>query len=204
MQLPVKRVETAETAEGSKLWQLMALSCSVFVLVFVLYLIVMDPRRDARNVASVAVGDLAPETDVPPLDGVTRSDGTTMPRFTSDLLQGQLSLVEVWASWCDYCRSQHPLLVELGKDNRVQIIGLNISDSPENAIQFLETLGNPFDAIGLDPAGSAAADWGAYGVPVNYLVNADGVIVWKRVGVLTPEVMEATLMPAIEEHATAK
>ncbi len=89
--------------------------------------------------------------------------------------------------------------MELAKDTRVAIAGLNYKDTPENARRFLGGLGNPYAAVGVDKSGSAAIDWGVYGVPETFLVGRDGRILYKHVGPFTPETMRSGLMPAIEK-----
>ncbi len=79
-----------------------------------------------------------------------------------------------------------------------QVTGINYKDKPENALRFLGQLGNPFSAVGIDPKGSAVIDWGVYGVPETFIVNADGTIAHKHVGPLTPESLEKRFLPALE------
>ncbi len=126
-----------------------------------------------------------------------------MPGLNSSDFLGKVTLVNVWGSWCVPCRQEHPLLLELSKDNRFTLAGLNYKDRPENARRFLGELGNPFHAIGVDDAGRTAIDWGVYGVPETFLVGQDGKILYKHVGPLTPEAIARELMPQIEAAAAA-
>ena len=146
------------------------------------------------------IGQLAPQTDLPAVDGLFNAEGLDMPAFTSSVLEGKVTLVSVWASWCVPCREEHPFLMELATDDRVQIVGLNYKDTPKNATRFLATLGNPFDAVGADNNGRTAINWGVYGVPETFLVAADGTIVWKHVGPFTPGVMQNDLVPLLDKH----
>lgn len=91
--------------------------------------------------------------------------------------------------------------MDLANDERVQIVGLNYKDTPSNATRFLRTLGNPFDAVGADGNGRTAINWGVYGVPETFLVGADGTILWKHVGPLSPGIMQNGLLPMIEAKA---
>ncbi len=126
-------------------------------------------------------------------------DGVQVPAFTPDLYAGKASLINVWASWCAPCREEHPLLVELGKQDKVQIIGLNYKDKQENALRFLGQLGNPYDAVGVDDNGRGAIEWGVYGVPETFVVGPDGKILYKHVGPLTPQALQEKILPLIEK-----
>ncbi|TIV64698.1 MAG: DsbE family thiol:disulfide interchange protein, partial [Mesorhizobium sp.] len=111
--------------------------------------------------------------------------------------------VNVFGSWCLPCREEHPVLLGLSQDRRFTLAGLNYKDQPENARRFLGDLGNPYQAIGVDPAGRAAIDWGVYGVPETFVVGKDGRIAYKHVGPLTPESARDLLLPQIEKALTA-
>ncbi len=117
----------------------------------------------------------------------------------SDLRNGKVSVVNVWASWCAPCRIEHPLLVELAKRPDITLLGINYKDEPENAVRFLGTLGQPFTAVGMDRDGRAAVDWGVYGVPETFVVDGQGVIRYKHIGPLTPEAVLGTLAAEIEK-----
>ena len=112
--------------------------------------------------------------------------------------KGDWVLLNVWASWCESCRDEHPLLVALKEVSGVRLFGINQSDAPENARAFLAELGNPYDAVGMDRDRRVSIDWGVYGVPETFVVDAEGVITFKHVGPLTPEAVEKELLPAIE------
>lgn len=158
--------------------------------------------RDASAVPSALIGEPAPALDLPPLDGLL-DGGKPVPAPSQAMIGSRPALVNVWASWCVPCRQEHPLLTALGKDERIVIIGINYKDKRENALRFLGELGNPFDAVGIDPGGRTAIDWGVYGVPETFLVDADGIIRYKHIGPLTPETMRTKLMPEIEAAIAA-
>ena len=107
-------------------------------------------------------------------------------------------MVNVFASWCIPCRDEHPLLTALKAETGVRLFGINQKDAPENAAAFLAELGNPYDAIGADTNGRVSIDWGVYGVPETFVVDADGVIVFKHIGPLSAEAVETEVIPAIE------
>jgi len=122
-----------------------------------------------------------------------------VPALTDAAIAGQLALVNVWASWCVPCRQEHPILLELSRDPRIVLVGINYKDKNENALRFLDELGNPFAAVGIDPVGKSAIDWGVYGVPETYLVAPDGTILFKQIGPFTEDSLRDKLLPAIEK-----
>ena len=154
--------------------------------------------RDISAVPSALIGQPAPETKLPPLEG------TDLPGLDSAAFAGKVTLVNVWASWCAPCREEHPLLLALSQDPRFTIAGLNYKDKPENARRFLGELGNPYKAIGVDDAGRTAINWGVYGVPETFLVGKDGKIVYKHVGPLSPDAITGELLPQIEKAIAAQ
>ncbi|MGF0539800.1 DsbE family thiol:disulfide interchange protein [Agrobacterium sp. ES01] len=149
--------------------------------------------KNASDIPSALIGTKAPQLALSPLEGAN------VPALTSSEIRGKLTLVNVFASWCVPCRQEHPVIEELSRDPRITIVGINYKDKQENALRFLGELGNPYAAIGVDPNGKAAIDWGVYGIPESYLVAADGTIVYKKVGPFDPESVETQLKPAIEK-----
>ena len=113
--------------------------------------------------------------------------------------QGAVTLVNVWASWCVPCHDEVPFLEQLSQDKRIQLVGINYKDAPDNARRFLNRYGNPFVATGQDEAGRASIDWGVYGVPETFLVGRDGKIAYKLVGPITADNLARTLKPEIEK-----
>lgn len=102
------------------------------------------------------------------------------------------------------CRQEHPILKELANDSRLTIVGINYKDRNDNALRFLGELGNPYKAIGVDPNGKAAIDWGVYGIPESYLVAPDGTILYKKVGPFDERSLTQDLMPAIEKASAGR
>lgn len=183
-----------ETSPANKPRRLLALlPLIVFAAVAGMFLVQLMSGRDSATVPSALLGEVAPETSLPPLEGLA------LPGLASGDFIGQVTLVNVWASWCAPCREEHPVLMALGEDERIRVAGLNYKDRPEQARGFLGQLGNPYDAVGVDGSGRTAIDWGVYGVPETFLVGKDGTILFKHVGPLTPEIVTATLMPEIEK-----
>ncbi|MDP9563147.1 DsbE family thiol:disulfide interchange protein [Rhizobium rhizogenes] len=150
---------------------------------------------DISAIPSALIGTKAPALSLPPLEG------SNLPALNEAAVKGKLTLVNVFASWCIPCRQEHPILQELAKDKRITVVGINYKDKPDNALRFLGELGNPFAAIGVDPNGKAAIDWGVYGIPESYLVGADGTILYKKVGPFDARSVERDLLPAITAAA---
>ncbi|VIO67403.1 DsbE family thiol:disulfide interchange protein [Bradyrhizobium ivorense] len=153
---------------------------------------------DPSKIPSALIGRPAPQTALPALDGLAK-DGTPVPGLDPAVFKGKVSVVNVWASWCVPCHDEAPLLTELGKDKRFQIIGINYKDAPENARRFLGRYGNPFGIVGVDGNGRASIEWGVYGVPETFVVGREGKIVYKLVGPVTPENVNTVLKAEIEK-----
>lgn len=139
---------------------------------------------------STLIGRPVPEFVLPPIQG--RQDG-----LTTGNLKGRVSLVNVWASWCVPCRAENPLMVELEKSGTVPIFGINYKDRADQALAFLRELGDPFTRIGADVSGRVAIDWGVYGVPETYVIDADGRIAFKHVGPFTRQILENEILPVV-------
>lgn len=153
---------------------------------------------DPAALPSALIGRPAPDMTLPALDGLTRQ-GAPVPGFSrADLTTGEVTLVNVFASWCAPCREEHPMLMKL-REQGVRIVGLNYKDSPDNARRFLGGLGNPYGQVGVDPGGRASIEWGVYGVPETFVVDGQGRIAFKFVGPLSEESVRTKLTPAIEK-----
>jgi len=168
-----------------------------FVALALIFLMRLESGVDPSAIPSALVGQSAPEFDLPPLEGVT------VPGLKRADLDGKVTLVNVFASWCAPCRQEHPVLEKLAKDNRIRLVGINYKDQPENARRFLGDLGNPYAAIGVDRQGRTTIDWGVYGVPESFVVGADGIIRYKFIGPLSDETAANLLMPEIEKALAA-
>jgi cytochrome c biogenesis protein CcmG/thiol:disulfide interchange protein DsbE len=163
----------------------------------------LDSGRDISEIPSALIGTKAPSLALAPLEGAMLGDAP-MPALNDQVVRGKLTLVNIWASWCVPCREENPVILSLAKDPRLQVVGINYKDQAENAVRFLGELGNPFSAIGVDPRGRAAIDWGVYGIPESYLVAPDGTILYKRVGPFDERSLAEGLMPAIEKASAAQ
>lgn len=175
---------------------LMLLPLAAFLALAAVFL--MRIGGDHSRVPSALIGAPAPKTDLPPLAGVAR-DGRQLPGVNNALFAGKVTLVNVWASWCVPCRDEVPFLDTLAKDGRIQLVGLNYKDKPDNARRFIERYGNPFIAIGVDDNGRTSIDWGVYGVPETFIVGRDGRIAYKLIGPITAANLEAVVKPEVEK-----
>jgi cytochrome c biogenesis protein CcmG/thiol:disulfide interchange protein DsbE len=151
--------------------------------------------RDPNYVPSALIGSEVPEFTLPALGTVPQ------PGFSASDLVGQVTVVNVFASWCVPCRAEHPLLMALARRDDIELFGINYDDPPDNAAAFLGELGNPYAAIGGDRDRRVSLDWGVYGVPETFVVDPQGVIAFKHVGPLTAEAVEIEVIPAIERAA---
>lgn len=139
---------------------------------------------------SALIGQPVPEFALPPVRG--QGEG-----LSSADLQGQVSLVNVWASWCVPCRTEMPLLLELAITDTVEIYGINYKDDPQAALSSLDELGNPFSRMGADTNGRVAIDWGVYGVPETFIVDAEGRIAYKYIGPFDERSLRENILPVI-------
>jgi cytochrome c biogenesis protein CcmG/thiol:disulfide interchange protein DsbE len=176
---------------------LVLLPLAAFLALAVLFFVRLG-AGDASRIPSALIGQPAPKTDLPPLAGITY-DGKAVPGLTNATFNGNVTLVNVWASWCVPCRDEVPFLDQLAKDKRIQIVGINYKDAPDNARRFLNRYGNPFVASGTDENGRSSIDWGVYGVPETFLIGRDGKIAYKLVGPITAANLSKVLVPEIEK-----
>ncbi len=157
---------------------------------------------DPSKIPSVLIGRPAPATALPPLQGLVSNDAP-VPGLDPAVFKGKVSVVNVWASWCVPCHEEAPLLTELAKDKRLQLVGINYKDAPDNARRFLGRYGNPFGVVGVDGNGRAAIEWGVYGVPETFIVGREGTIVYKLVGPVTPDNIDTVLKAEIDKALKA-
>jgi cytochrome c biogenesis protein CcmG, thiol:disulfide interchange protein DsbE len=153
---------------------------------------------DPSRLPSRLIGQQAPDFKLPSIAGLP------LPGLqTADLKQGSITLVNIFASWCAPCRDEHPILMELSKRPDIHLVGINNKDKPDNAIRFLNALGNPYQKIGADDDGRVTIDWGGYGVPETFVVDGNGTIRHKIIGPLSPERVTSQLIPEIEKAKTS-
>lgn len=162
----------------------------IFVLLGLLlaYGLNLDPRRIPSPLIGKSLPAFTLTTVADPAHKVSR-----------DELQGRAYLLNVWASWCVACREEHSFLNELNSRKAVTIIGLNYKDKRDDALQWLTSRGNPYELSLADPDGRLGIDLGVYGVPETFVIDKQGVIRYKQIGPITPEVWERILAPLIKE-----
>jgi cytochrome c biogenesis protein CcmG/thiol:disulfide interchange protein DsbE len=147
-----------------------------------------------REVPSPLVGKAVPDFTLSRLHDPERTVSSTD-------LRGQVSLVNFWATWCEGCRVEHPLLVEVANETGIPIYGINYKDEREPARRWLERLGDPYVASGFDPSGEVGLDLGVYGLPETFIVGPDGIIAYKHIGPISPEDWEQRMLPVIRSLA---
>ena len=161
-------------------------------------------KGDPSRLPSALIGRQAPPLELMAIEGV--QDGTPpVPLLTSQTLQqGQVTVVNFWASWCLPCIEEHPLLIELAKKTKVPVVGVNYKDAAANARRFLGRYGNPFAAIGADTSGRTAIEWGVYGMPETFIVDAEGRVAYKHVGPISRDTLDRTILPTIARLKAGK
>lgn len=146
--------------------------------------------RDPHLVPSPLINKPVPEFSLPRLADANQ-------QLAASDLRGQVSLLNVWASWCVSCRSEHPVLLDLAKKNVVTIYGLNYKDNREDALNWLEYYGNPYAESAHDLDGKVGIDFGVYGVPETFVVDKQGIIRYKQIGPITEDILRETILPLI-------
>ncbi len=152
--------------------------------------LVLGLTHNPSRIPSALIGKPVPEFALPPVKG--RALG-----LASNDLRGEVSLVNVFASWCVACREEHPLFMRLKVEGVIPIHGLNYKDQPDNAGRWLNTMGDPYTRTGADTSGRVAIDWGVYGVPETFVITRDGRIAYKHIGAVTPEALDQTILPLV-------
>jgi len=158
------------------------------VFVLLVGFLAVGLKLNPREVPSPLVGKAAPAFDLPLLSQPDK-------RFVPADMRGKVWLLNVWASWCVSCRDEHPVLVELSKKGVLPILGLNYKDKGDEAQRWLKQFGDPYQLSVVDADGRTGIDYGVYGVPETYLIDAEGVIRYKQIGPLTPAILEQKVLP---------
>ncbi len=179
-----------------------AIPLMIFVAMAVMFALALS-SGDPSKVPSALIGKAAPDRDMPPLEGLNR-DGAQVPAFrASDLANGQVTVVNFWASWCVPCRQEHPLFAQIAQQTGARIFGVNYKDPNGGGLRFLSELGNPYDRVGVDNNGRVAIDWGVYGMPETFIVDGAGKIVHKHIGPISPADLQQSIIPAIQKAQAA-
>ena len=164
------------------------------LVIFILLVIFLSIglQKDPKLVPSPLVGKPAPAFELPVL-------GSPNQTISQQQMLGKVWLLNVWASWCVACRTEHPLMNRLAEKNVVEIIGLNYKDPPANAQRWLKHLGNPYKASAMDQAGRVGIDWGVYGVPETFVIDKQGIIRYKQIGPVTESILQETIIPLVQQ-----
>jgi len=121
------------------------------------------------------------------------------PLITEDIFKGHITLINVWASWCSTCAKEHMLLTSMHKTDEFQLVGINYKDSKNSADLWLNKLGNPYTVNIFDAKGSLSIDLGVYGTPTTYIIDRDGIIRYRHVGILTNEIWNKVIVPEVNK-----
>lgn len=159
----------------------------VVVLAALVVLFAVGLQHDPREVPSPLIGKAAPAFNLKLL-------GDGAPYSQMDL-KGRPVLVNFFASWCEGCQVEHPVLLKLAKEFNVEIIGMDYKDKPEDVSNWLARHGSPYRKVVMDEQGTAGLDWGVYGVPETFVLDAAGVIVYKQIGPMTEEAWRTKIAP---------
>lgn len=154
---------------------------------------VVGLQRDPSVIPSPLIGKPAPQFTLEDLQNPSAQ--VSLASYT-----GKPYMLNVWGTWCGGCREEHELLLEMARTGGIPIIGLNWKDDRGLALQWLQQLGNPYQAVAFDPAGKAAIDWGVYGAPETFLVGRDGTVIYKQIGIMTREAWVNEFLPRITQE----
>jgi cytochrome c biogenesis protein CcmG/thiol:disulfide interchange protein DsbE len=166
----------------------------VFIILVGFFLFGLQPGYDPKLVPSPLIGKPAPAFVLPQLK-------TPEQTLDQDDLKGKVSLVNVWASWCVECRTEHPFLMQLARTGTIPIYGLNYKDTREEALGWLDRHGDPYTAVAFDGKGTVGID---YGVPETFVIDQKGVIRFKHIGPITPSVWKDRIKPVIDQLEVAQ
>ncbi|ABE36282.1 periplasmic thiol:disulfide oxidoreductase, DsbE subfamily protein [Paraburkholderia xenovorans LB400] len=149
-------------------------------------------RHDPRRLPSALIGQPAPSFDLPGL-------GATDKRVSPQVLRGQVWILNVWASWCESCRDEHPLLVDLAARRIAPVYGMDYKDERAPALQWLAEAGDPYTASFVDHSGQTGIDYGVYGVPETFVIDRAGIIRYRHAGPLTRQSLDGVILPLVRQ-----
>ena len=171
------------------MWKFL-LPAVMFAALIALFIVGLNPQRDIHALPSPLIGKPAPQ--------FTLTDVLDASRQVSNIpLQGQVYVFNVWATWCAGCRQEHEALLAIAKQSVVPIVGLDWNDDRDKASRWLTQLGNPYNEVAFDNEGRVAIDWGVYGAPETFLVDAQGQVIFKHIAPLTLEIWQQEFLPRI-------
>jgi cytochrome c biogenesis protein CcmG, thiol:disulfide interchange protein DsbE len=164
----------------------------LIVFISLVVFLAIGLNRDPHEVPSPLINKSAPAFEVSQLTDAKKT-------FSPANMQGQVWILNVWASWCVACREEHPVLVELAKSQMAPVIGLDYKDKREDALAMLAKQGNPYLLSAFDGNGRIGIDYGVYGVPETYIIDKAGVIRFKHIGPLTMDLLNQKIYPMLSE-----
>ncbi|HUP93575.1 MAG TPA: DsbE family thiol:disulfide interchange protein [Burkholderiales bacterium] len=164
----------------------------VVIFIALVVLLAVGLTLNPREVPSPLVGKPAPDFNLPQLHDAGKT-------FSPADLRGRVWMLNVWASWCVSCREEHPVLVQLARSGLLPIYGLNYKDTRDAGAAWLKQFGDPYALSAFDAKGQVGIDYGVYGVPESYVIDKQGVIRYKHIGVLTPEILEKKILPLVKQ-----
>ena len=170
----------------------MKLAWTLGIFVALLALLAVGLGLNPREVPSPLIGKPAPAFELPLLSAPDKT-------FSQKDMLGKVWVLNVWASWCAPCLVEHPQITRLALSGAVPVVGLNYKDAREDAVPWLKRNGDPFFTTVYDGAGRIAIDYGVYGVPETYVIDRKGVIRYKRIGPVTPEILKEKIEPLLRE-----
>jgi cytochrome c biogenesis protein CcmG/thiol:disulfide interchange protein DsbE len=173
------------------------LPLGIFALLAVVLAIGIKHSPDKGTIPSPLIGKPAPQFTLPVLTDANRT-------FRSADLKGRWYVFNVWGTWCGGCREEHSVLLQIRQMTQVPLIGLDWRDEDPQALQWLSELGNPYEVVAVDREGRTAIDWGVYGAPETFLVDPQGIVVYKFIGPLTLEAWQAQFVPRLPPQRAAK
>ena len=163
---------------------------AAFVALAVLFAFGLDPARDIHALPSPLIGRTAPPFALADVLDPSRT-------VTNQSLLGRPYVLNVWGTWCEACRAEHDALLAISRQSPVPLIGLDYMDQQPRAKLWLEQLGNPYQAVAFDDDGRTAIDWGVYGAPETFLIDARGRVIYKFISPMTPQVWANEFLPRI-------
>lgn len=169
----------------------------IIAVLLLVPVLIIGLTRDPSELPSPYIDKAAPIFDLPSL---TRADA----RVGSESYAGETVLVNVWATWCVGCRQEHPFLNQLAKSSQIPIYGINWRDNRDEAQRWLQQLGDPYVDSGFDEDGRVGIDWGVYGAPETFLLNADGIVLHKHLGPLNADAWQRDFVPLLDSGAIAQ
>ena len=164
----------------------------VGIFIALVALLAVGLTLNPREVPSPLIGKPAPAFELPLLQSPDKT-------FSQKDMLGTVWIMNVWASWCPPCLVEHPVVTDLARSGIAPVVGLNYKDAREDALPWLARNGDPYRLSVYDASGRIGIDYGVYGVPETYVIDRKGVIRYKHIGPLTPEIAQQKIRPLVEE-----